>query len=69
MKKYLIVLIGAALAAVTTAQAKVSEQTLTNLNAAFQGESNAANRYAIFAKKAEADGDTFAAASATLRAA
>lgn len=38
------------------AQAKVSEQTLTNLNAAFQGESNAANRYTKFAEKADAEG-------------
>jgi rubrerythrin len=38
------------------ASAKVSEQTLQNLNAAFQGESNAANRYAKFAEKATAEG-------------
>lgn len=61
MKTYLFLLIGAVLAAVTTAQAKVSEQTLGNLNAAFQGESNAAHRYAVFAQKAEAEGDVFAA--------
>lgn len=40
----------------TTAQAKVSVQTLKNLNTAFQGESNASNRYAKFADKAESDG-------------
>lgn len=39
------------------AGAKVSEQTLKNLNTAFQGESNAANRYAKFAEKATAEGN------------
>ena len=39
-----------------TARADVSAQTIKNLNAAFQGESNASNRYAKFAQKAEADG-------------
>ncbi len=39
-----------------TAHAKVSDQTLKNLNAAYQGESNAANRYEKFAAKAEAEG-------------
>ncbi len=38
------------------AQAAVSAQTLANLNAAFQGESNAAGRYAKFAEKAVAEG-------------
>jgi len=33
-----------------------SQQTIDNLNAAFQGESNAAHRYQAFAKKADADG-------------
>ena len=62
MKKPFIVLIGAALvAAVIPAQAKVSQQTLDNLNAAFQGESNAAHRYEAFAKKADAEGYTQAA--------
>lgn len=36
--------------------AEVSQQTLKNLNEAFQGESNASHRYAKFAEKAEADG-------------
>lgn len=55
-------IVGAALlAAVAPAQAKVSQQTLDNLNAAFQGESNAAHRYEAFAKKADAEGQTFAA--------
>jgi rubrerythrin len=57
MKQQFILMIGAALmAAVISAQAKVSPQTLENLNAAFQGESNAAHRYEAFAKKAEAEG-------------
>lgn len=34
----------------------VPAQTIKNLNTAFQGESNASNRYAAFAKKAEAEG-------------
>lgn len=38
------------------AHARVSEQTFKNLNSAYQGESNAAHRYARFAQKAEADG-------------
>ena len=55
-------MIGAALAAaVIPAPAKVSQQTLENLNAAFQGESNAAHRYEAFAKKADADGYSQAA--------
>lgn len=61
MKKLFIVLIGAALAAVTTAQAKVSPQTLENLNAAFQGESNASHRYEAFAKKADSEGNAYVA--------
>jgi rubrerythrin len=40
----------------TNSRAAVSDQTLKNLNAAFQGESNAANRYTKFAEKAEEDG-------------
>jgi rubrerythrin len=59
MKNTFILLIGAALAAVTTAQAAVSQQTLDNLNTAFQGESNAAHRYEAFAKKADAEGYTY----------
>lgn len=38
------------------AQAAVSPKTLANLNTAFQGESNAANRYAKFAEKAVTEG-------------
>ncbi len=36
--------------------AQASDQTIKNLNTAFQGESNAANRYAEFAKKADDEG-------------
>jgi len=61
MKTSFILLIGAALAAVTTAQASVSQQTINNLNTAFQGESNASHRYEAFAKKADAGGDAYAA--------
>lgn len=54
--KQQFMLIGAVLmAAVIPAHAKVSQQTLDNLNAAFQGESNAAHRYEAFAKKADAE--------------
>ena len=61
MKKTFILLIGAALAAVTAAQAAVSQQTLDNLNSAFQGESNAAHRYEAFAKKADTEGHAYVA--------
>jgi rubrerythrin len=61
MKKLLVLLIGAALAAVTTAQASVSQQTLDNLNTAFQGESNAAHRYEAFAKQADTEGYAYVA--------
>jgi rubrerythrin len=40
----------------TNSSAAVSDQTLKNLNAAFQGESNAVNRYKKFAEKAEEEG-------------
>lgn len=56
MKPILLLIVGAAVAAAMSAQAKVSDQTLANLNAAFQGESNAAHRYAAFAEKAAAEG-------------
>ena len=38
-----------------------SQQTIDNLNAAFQGESNAAHRYQAFARKADADGYAYEA--------
>lgn len=56
MKLTSVVLIGAALAAVMTVQAAVPDQTIKNLNTAYQGESNAAHRYTVFAEKADADG-------------
>jgi rubrerythrin len=61
MKKFqftLIVLAASAgfLLSPTNSRAAVSDQTLKNLNAAFQGESNAANRYTKFAEKAEEEG-------------
>lgn len=56
MKQTLLFIVGAAVAVAVSAQAKVSDQTLANLNAAFQGESNAAHRYAAFAEKAAAEG-------------
>lgn len=68
MKLNLFSLLGAALvAAVIPVQAKVSQQTLNNLNTAFQGESNAAHRYEAFAKKADAEG--YAQAARLFRAA
>jgi rubrerythrin len=39
-----------------SSQAPATSQTLKNLQAAFEGESNAAVRYAAFAKKAEVEG-------------
>lgn len=40
----------------STSTARSQEQTLKNLLAAFNGESNASARYAVFAKKADEDG-------------
>ena len=57
MKTITIALAAAlALLALPTAHAEVSALTIKNLNAAFQGESNASNRYAIFAEKADSEG-------------
>ncbi len=57
MKLPLLLLSGVTfVAAVTASNAEVSQQTLDNLNTAFQGESNAAQRYTAFAKKADQDG-------------
>ncbi len=61
MKKTFLLLVGAVFAAVNFANASVSPQTLDNLNAAYQGESNAAHRYAIFAEKATSEGHAYAA--------
>ena len=48
--------VAASLLLPAAARANVSQQTIKNLNAAYQGESNAANRYTKFAEKAEAEG-------------
>ena len=56
LTSYLLAAAVALTAFAGSASAAVSGQTIKNLNSAFQGESNAANRYAIFAKKAEQDG-------------
>lgn len=62
MKNHSILWSAAALiVTVVTLQAKVSEQTLANLNTAFQGESNAAHRYQAFAKQADTEGHKQAA--------
>jgi len=62
MKQRLLLLLSASLIAVgVPARAKVSQQTLDNLNTAFQGESNAAHRYEAFARKADAEGHAQAA--------
>ncbi len=62
MKNYFMSLIGAAaLAAVIPVRAEVSPQTLDNLNAAFQGESNAAHRYGVFAQQAQTEGNAYVA--------
>jgi rubrerythrin len=62
MKAMFNILIGAVVAtAVFSAQAKVSQQTIDNLNAAFQGESNATHKYETFAKKADAEGHAYVA--------
>lgn len=62
MNRYFAAVLGAALvAAVAAAQAKVSPQTLDNLNSAFQGESNAAHRYEAFARQADIEGQAYVA--------
>jgi len=40
----------------TSVFAKVSEITMSNLNKAFRGETNASHRYELFAEKADAEG-------------
>ncbi|MCX6935756.1 MAG: rubrerythrin family protein [Verrucomicrobia bacterium] len=55
MKKIILFLL--AIAAIPAfAASSASPQTIKNLNTAFQGESNASERYAAFAKKADSDG-------------
>lgn len=59
MKNLLITTLAlAALAVPAFAASTASPQTIKNLNAAFQGESNAASRYAAFSKKADQEGLT-----------
>lgn len=62
-----IATIGAATLLPMSAQAGASSQTATNLYTAFQGESNAANRYTKFAEKADTEG--FAQVAKLFRAA
>lgn len=53
----LITIVGVALLVFgASARAEVSAQLIKDLNTAFQGESNASNRYAAFARQAEKDG-------------
>lgn len=56
MKSKLLRPITSTLAALALAAAAHAATTLDNLNQAFAGESNAANRYAAFAQKADAEG-------------
>lgn len=57
MKTFLLCALALTVAVLpVSAGSKASPQTIKNLNTAFQGESNAANRYAVFAKKAESEG-------------
>lgn len=56
MKTILLSLLLASAVMPASAASTASPQTLKNLNAAFQGESNAANRYAAFAAKADSEG-------------
>lgn len=57
MKKSILLAVALASALLPASGASsVPQQTIKNLNTAFQGESNASNRYAAFAKKAESEG-------------
>jgi rubrerythrin len=57
MKKQLLACLAATLAlTVHAVAATASVETINNLNAAFQGESNASARYQAFAQKADAEG-------------
>lgn len=68
MKSILPLLSGFGLAAFAlTASAQVDTPTMTNLQAAFSGESNAHARYLAFATKADAEG--YAGAASLFRAA
>jgi rubrerythrin len=68
MKRVVFVLVSViALSLLATAASAATNQTLDNLQAAFNGESNAHARYLEFAKKADAEG--YAQAAALFRAA
>ena len=57
MKKYFLAsLIAASVLAVNAVAGSASAETIKNLNAAYQGESNAHNRYQAFAKQADIEG-------------
>lgn len=57
MKSYLLVtVLGCLLIAVNAQGAATPTETINDLNAAYQGESNAHERYALFAKKADEEG-------------
>lgn len=57
--KVLAILMALGLVAPAFAQkAAIPQQTVDNLNAAIQGEANASHRYAVFARKADAEGYT-----------
>ncbi len=55
---FLAKLVGALALAAPALAATASVETLKNLNAAYRGESNAAQRYTVFAKQADTDGQT-----------
>ncbi len=56
MKLVLLAAISSGLIFPAISSAAVSAETLKNLQSAYQGESNASNRYQKFAEKADADG-------------
>lgn len=56
MIKHLLLPITASLGLAFTAMAVPPQKTIDNLTAAFRGETNANNRYTLFAEKADAEG-------------
>lgn len=67
MKQILFLLCGLGIAPLTlVASEKISESTMSNLQAAFNGESNAHARYLSFAVKADSEG--YAGAASVFRA-
>lgn len=67
MKKWAVALVGMAIAAGLAAGEAPTNKTLDNLQAAYNGESNAKAKYDGYAKKAEAEG--YMGAAALFRAA